>query len=64
MSRAEALEQFNAALRSGKKYYAACVAKGQDPYLKVLDQALAGKPTTGTVDLGLMDIPTERIVGT
>ena len=64
MSRAEALEQYNAALRSGKKYYAACVAKGQDPYLKVLDQALAGKPTTGTVDLGLMDIPTERIVGT
>ena len=64
MSRAEALEQYNAFLRAGQKYYAACIAKGQDPYPKVLHRILEGKMTVGTANLGLVDIPMDRIVGT
>ena len=64
MSRAEAIEQYNTALKLGKKYYSACMAQGQYPYPQVLDQMLENTPTAGTVNLGLVDIPTDRIVGT
>jgi len=64
MSRAEAIEQYNTALKLGKKYYSACMAQGQYPYPQVLDKMLENTPTAGTVNLGLVDIPTDRIVGT
>lgn len=63
-NRVEACEQYNAALKQGKKYYAACVSKGQFPYPKVLDELLEKAPSTDTVNVGLVDIPTERIIGT
>ena len=64
MSRVEAIEQYNAALKMGKKYYNTCVAKGQYPYPRVLDEILSETQTAGTVNVGLVDIPAERIVGT
>ena len=64
MSRAEALEQYANALKMGKKYYNACMAKGQYPYPRVLDEMLSNVQTAGTVNVGLVDIPSERIVGT
>ena len=64
MSRAEAIEQYNTALKMGKKYYAACTAKGQFPYPRVLEDLLSTTTTAGTVNIGLVDIPSDRIVGT
>ena len=64
MSRSDALNQYESALRMGKKYYSACMAKGQDPYPIVLDELLGDTETAGMAKIGLMDIPTELIVGT
>lgn len=64
MSRVEAMEQYNAALKLGKKYFSACAAKGQSPYPIVLEELLADKDTAGTEKIGLVEIPTDRIVGT
>ena len=64
MSRVEALEQYNAALKMGKRYYSACVAKGQNPHPVVLEELLADKTTVGTEKIGLVDIPMDRIAGT
>ncbi|MBR1584655.1 MAG: BMP family ABC transporter substrate-binding protein [Clostridia bacterium] len=64
MSRVEAIEQYNNALRQGRKYYSACVAKGQYPYPQVLDELLNGAETSGTAKLGLVDVPMKLIVGT
>ena len=63
MDRIEAIEQYNVALRLGKKYYSAAASKGQDPYLPVLED-LIGEETTTAVKIGLVEIPSERIVGT
>ena len=63
MDRIEAVEQYAAAQRLAKKYVSACAAKGQDPYLPVLEE-LIGDVTTTAVKVGLMEIPSERIVGT
>lgn len=64
MSRAEAVSQYNLALKAGKKYYSACVAKGISPYPQVLDEILEDTSITDTAKIGLVDIPTDRIVGT
>ena len=41
MSRQEALEQYNYALKLGQKYYKAAVIRGEYPYLQALDDLLA-----------------------
>ena len=64
MSRTDALEQYNAALSAGKKYYRSCVARGQYPYPQVLEQLLENRETAGQVNIGMVDIPIDRIVGT
>lgn len=64
MSRAEAIEQYNNALNQGKKYYKACMAKGAYPFPQVLEKLLEDRETVGTANLGLVDIPADRIVGT
>ena len=40
------------------------MARGQYPYPQVLEQLLQNQETAGTVKLGLVDIPSERIIGT
>lgn len=64
MSRAEAIQQFNDALKRGKKYYSACMAKGVSPFPPVLDDILDTSSATETVKIGLVDIPADRIIGT
>ena len=34
------IEDYRNALRAGQRAYRACVARGQSPYLKVLDEIL------------------------
>ena len=60
----EASEQYAKALKSGQKYLKTAQAQGTDPYPAVLDQVEAGYETAGRVELGLLHIPTELIVGT
>lgn len=62
MSR-EALEQYNAALKSGQKYYKTAETQGRDPYPAVLE-TLLGSSVTRQEELGLIDIPTDLIIGT
>jgi basic membrane lipoprotein Med (substrate-binding protein (PBP1-ABC) superfamily) len=57
-------EDYKNALRAGQKAYRACVARGQSPYLAVLDDILVNVNIVAQEPLGLVDIPTESIVGT
>ena len=60
----EALEQYNAALKAGQRYYKSAVARGSAPYPTVLDELTQGTAINGMADLGNVNIPTELIVGT
>ena len=62
--RTEAIQQFATALRMGRKYYNACVAKGENPYPLVLNELIDENSSGNTVKIGLVDIPMDRIVGT
>ena len=64
MSRSEAISQYESALSQGKRYYRTAMAKGLYPYPQVLDKLLESQNTAGMVNLGLVDIPIDRIVGT
>ena len=64
MSRQEAVSQYAAALKQGQRYYKNALAKGSYPYPQVLDEILNEKMSAGRMELGLVNIPTERIVGT
>ncbi len=59
-----ALYDYNNALRQGKKRYQEAVLKGQYPYLPVLDDILSNTDIVSEVNLGIIDVPLERIVGT
>ena len=60
----EAQAQYAAALRAGQKCYKEAVMKGEYPYPQVLDEILDEYMAAGRVELGLIDVPTERMVGT
>lgn len=57
-------EYYKDALRLGQKEYKAAAAKGETGSLPALDDILANAKTAGSVDLGVVQIPAERIVGT
>ncbi len=59
-----ALYDYHGALRLGRKKYQEAVSRGEYPYLPVLDQILANTDIVSEVNLGLIDIPLERVVGT
>ena len=59
-----ALYDYSGALRQGRKRYQEAVSKGQYPYLPVLDDILANTDIVSEVNLGVIDIPLERVVGT
>ena len=63
MSRQEALEQYNYALKLGQKYYKSAVISGGYPYLQALDEVLDESMVAGRVEMGLVNIPSEQIVG-
>jgi len=52
------------ARKQGRKKYQQAVAKGEYPYLPVLDEILKNTDIVSEVNLGLMDVPLEKIVGT
>ena len=60
----EAQAQYAAALKAGQKCYREALLKGEYPYPQVLDEILDEYLAAGRVELGLIDIPMERIVGT
>lgn len=55
---------YAAALKKGKRSYQLALAKGAYPYLPALDDILSYTEVTASVNLGLMDIPLSKIVGT
>ena len=60
----EANEQYIKALKAGQKYYKNAVSRGDYPYPLVLDEILNENSIAGYMDLGLVNIPPDRIVGT
>ena len=60
----EALEQYAMALKSGQKYYKAAESLGEDPYPAVLDELLEDRTIIRQEELGLVNIPSDLIVGT
>ncbi len=57
-------EDYNKAFKSGKKDYQARLLRGEKPTLQVLDDIMLTKDSYSEVSLGLVQIPTDRIVGT
>lgn len=64
MSKAEAAEAYRAAHKKALKTRNEDVDRGRWPYPQVLDDLLDGKHIAGRIELGTMNIPTDRIVGT
>jgi len=64
MNRHEAFEQYNIAHKQAQKYYKSAVIKGAYPYPSVLDDILDESMIAGREDIGLVDVPSELIVGT
>ncbi|MCR4622627.1 MAG: BMP family ABC transporter substrate-binding protein [Clostridiales bacterium] len=60
----EAVDQYQNALRQGKKYFNACMAKGVSPYPAVLKNILRSSATAAAQEMGIIDIPISRITGT
>lgn len=63
MFRQEAREEYIQAQRLGQREYKLAVAAGEDPYPAVLDEVLQGRSTDTVKDMGLVEIPAEKIVG-
>jgi len=59
-----AINDYAAALKKGKRNYQLSLSKGAYPYLPALDDILSYTEVTASVNLGLMDIPLSKIVGT
>lgn len=59
-----ALYDYTGALRLGRREYQAAVARGGYPYLPVLDDILANANIASEVNLGVIDVPLNRVVGT
>ena len=64
MGRQEALEQYVYALKLGQRYYKSAVINGGYPYPPALDEVLDLSMVAGRVEMGMVDIPSEQIVGT
>ena len=62
--RFEASEQYAKALKSGLKYQKTALAQGTEPYPAVLDELEPNYEISAHVDLGVLHIPVELIVGT
>ncbi len=63
MSIQAALEEYNQALRKGQKEYRERLMAGKNANPLVLDEILPENNDYPVVDVGLVDIPSERIVG-
>ncbi len=64
MNRTEAFDEYLRALKVGQREYKELIATDKDPYPAVLDELLGDAGTDATQNIGLVEIPTDRIVGT
>ena len=58
-----AIEEYSLALKKGKQELRELSAAGRDTHPLVLDELLPPNASDVIVDVGLMEIPAERIVG-
>ncbi len=58
-----AMEEYAQALRQGQKEYRELLMAGKSPYPVVLDEVLPEDDELQVVDVGLVEIPSERIIG-
>ncbi|MCI6915383.1 MAG: BMP family ABC transporter substrate-binding protein [Lachnospiraceae bacterium] len=58
------LALYEKAKKSGDKAYKEAISKGNHPYLPVLDDIINREDIVGDVNLGLVNIPLDRVVGT
>ena len=63
MSKQEAKEEYGRALKLGQREFKDRQARGLDPYPAVLDEILSDSPNSAILDMGTVEIPTDRIVG-
>ena len=63
MTQQMAMEEFALALRQGQKEYKELNAAGKNTYPLVLDELLPENNSMSVVDVGIVDIPAERIIG-
>lgn len=55
---------YTKAHKQALKAYRQDIRLGRHPYLPILDELLSFTPTAGERDLGLIDIPLDRVIGT
>ena len=63
-ARIEAAEHYQNALKSGRRMQRQRIHQGLYPYLEVLDEILPNYTTAGQEELGIIEIPADKIVGT
>ena len=63
MNRQEAVNQYNNAYKLGQKYYKNAINRGEHPFPPVLDDILDESTVSGRVKLGIVNVPSELIVG-
>lgn len=59
-----ASSDYIAALKQGRRSYRTALTKGEYPYLPVLDEMISYTEVAAIENLGIMDIPLSKIVGT
>ena len=59
-----AREYYQEAQKQAQKEYRACTARGENPYLPVLDELIPSDRYTCCENLGIVQVPAEFIVGT
>ena len=64
MSRQEAMEEYQKALKLGKLEVREAQSRGRSPNPEVLDQVVGDIAADRSIHVGLVEIPSERIVGT
>ena len=60
----DSYEEYRAALKTGQRIYKELSDSGRDPHPVVLAELLPAEQADSAQDIGLMEIPIERIVGT
>lgn len=63
-SRTESAEHYQKALKAGKKAQKQMIHQGLYPHLPILDEILPDYPTANQEELGIIEIPADKIVGT
>ncbi len=58
------MNEYKAARKKGQRRYQEDLKKGVSPYPKVLDEVIGDRPVAGRSELGLFDLPMNRIIGT